>query len=205
MPISRAGQARRRLHRSIGPQTIALAISRTAAATASTTKNEFGMPKVDDPPMTVMASGMPRIVVWPIASSSARPLQMLERSRSDDERMRQASGNVDDAVDGADRGTREKHGKGREAWQGHEQRGIRHPEHKPADDGRKGQLALTGEVDTSGQNHQVLPDRHDSDHRRLGDDVAKIPGLRKFGGKQADYDCKHDEDQQRADAQGSQA
>ena len=33
--------------------------------------------KVDEPPMKVIASGIPRIVVWPGASSSARPLQML--------------------------------------------------------------------------------------------------------------------------------
>ena len=35
------------------------------------------MPKVVPPPMAAIASGMPRIVVWPIASSSARPRQML--------------------------------------------------------------------------------------------------------------------------------
>ena len=35
------------------------------------------MPKVSEPPIAAIQSGMPRIVVWPIASSSARPLQML--------------------------------------------------------------------------------------------------------------------------------
>ena len=56
---------------------MALAMTSTSAATAKTTKKEFGMPKVDDPPMPVMASGMPRMVVWPTASSSASPRQML--------------------------------------------------------------------------------------------------------------------------------
>ncbi len=67
------------------------------------------MPKVDEPPIQAMASGMPRIVVWPGASSSARPRQMLERGERDDEGMRQASEHIDDAVDGADRQARQKH------------------------------------------------------------------------------------------------
>ena len=48
-----------------------------ASATASTTKKEFGTPKVSEPPIVAIASGIPRIVVWPIGSSSARPRQML--------------------------------------------------------------------------------------------------------------------------------
>ena len=56
---------------------MALAITSTNAATPNTTKKEFGMPKVDAPPMAAMASGIPRMVVWPIANSRAKPRQML--------------------------------------------------------------------------------------------------------------------------------
>ena len=97
---------------------MALAISSTHAATASTTKKEFGTPKVDEPPIAMMASGIPRIVVCPIASSQREPAADAERGERDDEGMRQAAEDVDGAVDGADRCAAEEH------RQHHERRGI---------------------------------------------------------------------------------
>jgi hypothetical protein len=39
------------------------------------------MPMLVDAPRLPIASGMPRMVVWPIASCSARPLQILRLAR----------------------------------------------------------------------------------------------------------------------------
>ena len=57
----------------------------------------------------MIASGMPRIVVWPIGKFEREAAADAEGRQRDDEGVRQAAEDVDHAVDRADRGAGEEH------------------------------------------------------------------------------------------------
>jgi hypothetical protein len=113
----------------------------------------------------MIASGMPRIVVWPMASSSARPRQMLR---------------VASVI-------------------------MKGCENEAADDCRQRQVGANREIDAAGQNDKVLADRDNRDHRRLGEDVAKVAGFQKIGRQNADDCSQNEENEHGADAEEPQA
>jgi hypothetical protein len=77
--------------------------------------------------------------------------------------------------------------------------GIDHPVDEAADDGGEREVGADRKVDAARQDHQLLAHRDDGDDGRLGDDVADVAGLRKFGVSRLITTIR-DEDQQRADA-----
>ena len=85
--------------------------------------------------------------------------------------------------------------------QDHEWRGVGDAEDKAADDRREREVGANREVDAAGQDDELLADRDDGDHGRLGEDVANVAGLQKIRRQQADRPGEHDEDEKRTDAQ----
>ena len=118
-----------------------------------------------------------------------------ERGESDDKGMWEASEHVDDAIDGAD------HGAGEQNCHRHQQPRVHRPENEAADDGRQGEVGPHRQVDAASEDDEVLPDRDNSDHGGLGENVADVDGLQEVGGQQADARDQNYEDQERAHAQ----
>jgi hypothetical protein len=103
---------------------------------------------------------MPRMVVWPTGELEREAPADTERRQRDDERVRQASEDVGDAVDRADRGAGENH---REHHSGAESTS---PEHQPAHQRRQRRLAPTDRSMPRVRITRCWPIRDDGDHRR---------------------------------------
>ena len=182
---------RRRRHRSSGPRPSPWPSQARARPPPRTTKKEFGTPKVSEPPSASIQSGMPRIVVWPIASWSAEPRQMLSVASVMMKGCGRRPIDVDEAVDGADQRA------GAAASRGHERRGIDDPKHEPADRRSPAPGWRRPKVDPARQDDECWPIATMAMTAVWARMLPILPGFRKLGVSRPITAISSDQDQQR--------
>ena len=113
--------------------------------------------------------------------------------------MGQPAPDVDDAVHRAD-------GRASRQDRHDDERTGRHGgEDHSADDRGQGEGGTDREIDPPREDHQELPDRQDRDHRRLGQDVARVASRQEDGREEAQDDDQPDESQQRPEPDDHEA
>ena len=165
-----------------------------AIATPATTKIEYGIQLIVPPPMVCDALRHPgdeRAVGGP----QSEPAHDAERRQRDDERVRHAPVDVDQAVHRADREA------GAEDRGDHEDARARVLEDDRADDARERDRRADGEVDAPRDDHEQLTERDDGDHRGLREDVADVAARQEDRRRQGDDDDQQEQDQGGAGAQ----
>ena len=108
--------------------------------------------------------------------------------------MRHTAVDEDEAVDGADREP------GAEDRGDHEHARARVLVDDRTDNARERDRGADGEVDAPRHDHEQLPEGEHRDDRRLGEDVAEVPGRQEDGCRQPDDQDQEDQDQRGAGA-----